>query len=124
VANAGPIFTFSLPGDGSCPCPPIRYTIGDICGRGANPASMLGGTISVIFGSQVSLQVHYCRRDEAYFATQLWQNNGRQNGLLSRMLFSELCKFIVNKVPFVGFREGDRLLGSDPDVAYIILLVL
>jgi len=31
----------------------------------------LGGTISVIFGSQISLRVHYCKRDEVYFTTLL-----------------------------------------------------
>jgi len=68
----------------------------------------LGGAISVIFGSQVSLRVHYCKRDEVYFTTLLWQHNGRQNGLISRMLFSELFKIMVKKVTFVGFRGGDR----------------
>jgi len=56
------------------------------------------------FGRQVSLRVHYCKRDEVYFTTLLRQNNGRQNGLISRMLFSELFKLMVNKVTFIGFR--------------------
>jgi len=38
------------------------------------------GAISVIFGSQASLWVHYCKRDGIYFTTMLSQNNGRQNG--------------------------------------------
>jgi len=40
---------------------------------GADPASAVkeGGGISVIFGSQISLRVHYCKRDEAYFTTLL-----------------------------------------------------
>ena len=67
----------------------------------------LGGTISVIFGSQVSLRVHYCTRDEVYFTTLLWENSGRKNGLTSPMLFSELYKIVVNKVTFAGFR-GER----------------
>ena len=34
---------------------------------GASPANKFGGeAISVIFGSQVSLRVHYCKRDEVY----------------------------------------------------------
>jgi len=66
----------------------------------------LQGAISLIFGSQVSLRFHYCKRDEVYFTTLLWQNNGRQNGLTSRILFSELYKITVNKVTFVGFRGG------------------
>ena len=32
---------------------------------GADPASNVVEAISVIFGSQVSLWVHYCKRDEA-----------------------------------------------------------
>jgi len=57
-----------------------------------HPVSLGGGAISVTFGSQVSLLVHYCKRDEVYFTTLLWQNNGRQNGLISRMLLSECSK--------------------------------
>ena len=57
----------------------------------ADPASTAGGgAISVIFGSQASLLIHYCWWDEVYFTTLLSQNNGRQNGLISRMLLSEL----------------------------------
>jgi len=60
----------------------------------ANPASKFRGAISVLFGSQVSLRVHYCKRDEVYSTPLLWQNNGRQNGFISRMLFSDLYKII------------------------------
>ena len=66
----------------------------------------LGGATSVMFGSQVSSPVHFCKRDEVYFTTLLWQNNLRQTGLISRMLFSELHKIMVKKVTFVGFRGG------------------
>ena len=62
------------------------------------------GSLSLLFGSQVSLRVHCCKRDGVYFATLLWQSNGRHNGLISRMLFSELYKIMVNKIIFVGFR--------------------
>jgi len=65
------------------------------------------GTISVIFGSQVPLLVHYCERDEVCLTTLLWQNNGRQNGILLRMLFSEYY-IVMNKVTFLGFSGGDR----------------
>ena len=65
-----------------------------------------GGEISLIFGSQVSLRVHCCKRDEAYFTTLLWQDGRRQNGLKSRSLFPELYKIMVNKVTFIGFRGG------------------
>jgi len=47
--------------------------------------------------------VHYCKRDKVYFTTLLRQNNGRQNGLISQMLFYELFKIMVKKVTFVGF---------------------
>jgi len=40
----------------------------------------LEGEISVIFCSQVSLRVDYCKRHEVYFTTLLWQNNGGLNG--------------------------------------------
>jgi len=75
---------------------------------GADPGSNFRGAISAIFGSHGSLCVHYCGGDEVYFTTLLGQNNGRQNGLISRMLFSELYKIMVKKVAFVGFRGGDR----------------
>jgi len=55
---------------------------------GAGPASKFKGggeAISVILGSQSSLRVCYCKRDEVHFTALLWQNNGRQNGLVSRM---------------------------------------
>jgi len=72
---------------------------------GADPASKVGGgAISAIFGSLVSLRVHYCKRDEVYFTTVLWQDYGRQNGLKSRMLFPELYKIMVKTVTFIGFR--------------------
>jgi len=35
-------------------------------------------------------------------------NNGRQNGFISRMLFSELYKIMVNEVTSVGFKGGNR----------------
>jgi len=47
-----------------------------------------------VWWSPVSLRVHYCKRDGIYFTTLLWQNNGRQNGLII-MLFSELYKIIA-----------------------------
>jgi len=45
---------------------------------------------------------------QQYFTKLLWQNNGRQNGLKSRMLFSELYKIMVKEVAFVGFSGDDR----------------
>ena len=70
----------------------------------ADPGSRFrGGVILVIFGSQVSLRARYCKRDEVYVPALLRQNNGRQNGLISRMLLSELYKIMVKKVDFVRF---------------------
>ena len=59
----------------------------------ANPASKVKGAISVTFGSQVSLRVHYCKRDEVYFTTLLWQNNGSQNGLI---IESDVFRIVQN----------------------------
>jgi len=50
----------------------------------------LGWAISVIFGCQVSLTGHYRKSHEVNFTTLPWQNNGRQNDLISRMIFSQL----------------------------------
>jgi len=61
------------------------FTCGAICWSPqwsrADPASKFRGAISVLFGSQVSLRVHVCKRDEVYLTTLLWQNNWGQNGL-------------------------------------------
>jgi len=62
------------------------------------------GAISIMFGSQASLRVRNRKRDEDYFTTLLWQNNGRRNDLVSQMLFSEFYKIVVNKVTCVGFK--------------------
>jgi len=48
---------------------------------GADSASKATGEISVIFGGQVSWRLRCYERDEVYFATLLWQNKRRQNGL-------------------------------------------
>jgi len=42
------------------------------------------------------------------------KKNGRQNGLISQMLFSEFFKIMVNKVTCVGFREAIALLWIRP----------
>jgi len=34
-----------------------------------DPASKVKGEISVIIGGQISIRVHYSKRDEAYFTT-------------------------------------------------------
>ena len=75
---------------------------------GADPASKFSGAISVIFCSQVSLRVDYCKRRKVYFTTLLWQNNGTQMGLISPMVLSELYKIMVKNVNFVSFRGGNR----------------
>jgi len=44
----------------------------DVSEAGSDPASKFrGGAISVIFCSQVSLRVHYCKRDVVCFTTLL-----------------------------------------------------
>jgi len=63
--------------------------------------------ISAIFGSRVSLGVQYSKRYEVHVTTLVWKNIGRKNGFVSRMLFFELYKIILNKVIFVGFRILD-----------------
>jgi len=50
--------------------------------------------------------------DEVYSTTLLRQNNGQQNGLISRVLFSELYTILVNKVTFVGFRGANAPIAS------------
>jgi len=80
---------------------------------GVNPASKVRGEFSVQFGKQF----RYCKRDEVYFTTLLLLKNGRQNDLISRMLFFKLYKMMVNKVTCGGFRGGDnpnRPPGSAP----------
>jgi len=51
-----------------------------------------------------------------YFTT-LSQSNGRQNVVVSRMLFSEFYKSMVKKDTFASFRGGDRPSGSAPATA-------
>ena len=72
-----------------------------------HPVSLRGGgDFSNIWQSSlITGSLH--KRDEVYVTTLLWQNNGRQNGLISRLLFSELYKIMVKRVTFVGFRGGD-----------------
>jgi len=65
---------------------------------GADPANKFsGGNFSNIW-QPISVRVHYCKRDEAYFTIRQWQNNGRQHGPISPMLFSEFHKTMVKKV--------------------------
>jgi len=40
--------------------------------------------------------------------TVLRQKNRQRNGLISRFLFPELYKIMVNKVTFLGLKGGDR----------------
>ena len=67
----------------------------------------LRGAVSVTFDSQVSLRVHYCKKKEVYFTTLQWhKTDGRQNSVISRMLFFKLYKIMVNNATFVGCRWG------------------
>ena len=57
---------------------------------------------------QVSARLLCCKRDETWLTKLMWQSDGRQNGYLSRMLFSELHTIMVNKGHFRRFRGCDR----------------
>ena len=81
---------------------------------GVDPDSTVRRAISGILDSQVPYQLCYCNRDEVYFTTLQWQNNGRQNGIYAGMLFSELYKTMANKVIFVGFKGAITPPGSTP----------
>jgi len=73
-----------------------------------------------VFGRQ---GFNACKRDEIYFTTSLWQNSGWQNGLISRMLFSELYKIVVNKITFLGFRgRSPQLAPLDPSLCEVGLM--
>jgi len=61
------------------------------------PVSLGRGAISLI----LAVKSHYgfaTVRYQAYFTTLLWQNNGRENGLISRMLFPNCSKFWWKKL--------------------------
>ena len=46
---------------------------------GADPARKFRGAIRIMFGSQVSWWLRYCKRDQVYLTALLWQNNGQRN---------------------------------------------
>ena len=82
---------------------------------GADPVSKLGGggDFSNIWYSTL-ITCLLCKRFEVYFTTLLWQKNGRQNGLIWRMMFSELHKIAVRKVAFVGVGRIAPIASLDP----------
>ena len=55
--------------------------------RDADPARNVRGTISVIFGNQVFLRVHYCKRDEVRFTTLLCKPIDRKMALYRECCF-------------------------------------
>jgi len=55
----------------------------------------------VIFGIQVSLRIYYCKRDDVYFTTLLWQKNWRQNGLTKTAKVSAFKSAFVRSSPVV-----------------------
>ena len=72
---------------------------------GADPANKFREVISVIFGSQVSLRVHYYKRDEVNTAvTKQWTPKWPY---IANVVF-QIFKIIVKKDTFVGFTVGDR----------------
>ena len=69
-----------------------------------HPVTFVGLGDFYNIGSQVSWQLHYCRREKVCFTKLLWKSNRRRrNGLISWLLFSNLHKVVVNKVTFVDF---------------------
>jgi len=75
-----------------------RQTVScDVSGRGFSKLSCqrqgqiqpvrLGGTISVIFGGQVSIRVHHCKKDEVYITTLVWQDNDGKMALYRKYCF-------------------------------------
>ena len=81
---------------------------------GVDSDSTVRRAISGILDSQVPYQLCYCKRDEVYFTTLQWQNNGRQNGIYAGMLLSELYKTMANEIIFVGFKGAITPPGSTP----------
>jgi len=82
----------------------------------------LGESISVIFGIQVSLRVPYCKRDEVYFTTLLWQNQARNQlgtpggakSFLRGAQIFELCPVALTYVQHIfqgtnNFSRGEKL---------------
>jgi len=74
----------------------------------ADPASKVRGSdfSNVWLSSRITGSLLY-ERWSALHNTAV-KTNRRQKDLISRMLFSELYKIMVNKVTFVGFSMGDR----------------
>jgi len=107
--------------------PKVSNWNGDACQRfsynqlipRADPATAVGGgDISVILYLVDKPYYGFTAvREMKYFTTLLWQNSGRQNGLIPRMLFSDIYKIMVDKATFVGLREGDRPNRTTPGSA-------
>jgi len=72
----------------------------------------------------VPWRLRYCKRVEIYFTTLLWQKNGRQNCLISRMSLSEFYKNVVNKDTFVSYRRCDLPNRPPSGSAPVLLPVL
>jgi len=89
-----------------------------LCEARADPVSKFtGGNFSNIWESSLMTGSLLYKRRSILQKILLWQNNGRQNRMISRMLFFELYKIMVNNVTFVGFRGG-RSSPVDPPLLW------
>jgi len=59
---------------------------------GSDPGSKLVGAISVILANQVSYRLCYCKRDQAYFTTLLWQTMDSKMALYREYCFLDCTK--------------------------------
>jgi len=62
--------------------------------------------ISVIFGSEVSLRVHYCKRDGVNFTTLLWKKKWTAKWPYIANADFRIVQIMVKEATFVGFRGG------------------
>jgi len=60
-------------------------------------------------GKLPDLSVMFAALDYSIVSTE---SMSEKSGSVSRMLCFKLCKIMVNKVTFIGFRGGGRLLQS------------
>jgi len=79
-----------------------------------------GGAILVIFGSQVSIRVHHCKRDEEYFTTLLWQRIWTAKWPYNAKAVFQIVQNFGNKVTFVGLRGFDRPIRPAFDPSLIV----
>ena len=67
-----------------------------------------GEAVSVIFGSQVSLRVHYCKRDEVLHNTTVTKQWMTKWPYIANAVFQIVDNVMVTKVTLVGFSGGSN----------------